>query len=80
MAKIIKYQFSAGEVNRGTEEEPNIEQVILDKEIECETETVFDANYSIAEKDRDAAKLYYSKKFYLTDGTLCIPEKEETEK
>ena len=39
-----------------------------------------DEDYSIAEKDRDAAKLYYSKKFYLPDGTLCIPQKEKTEK
>ena len=39
-----------------------------------------DEDYFIAEKDRDAAKLYYSKKFYLTDGTLYIPQKEKTEK
>ena len=39
-----------------------------------------DEDYSIAEKDRDAAKLYYSKKFHLTDGSLCIPQKEKTEK
>ncbi len=29
--KIIKYQFLSCEVNHGTEEEPNIEQIILDK-------------------------------------------------
>lgn len=31
MAKIIKYKFLSCEVNHGTEENPNIEQIILDK-------------------------------------------------
>lgn len=31
MAKIIKYKFLSGEVNHGTEENPEIEQIILDK-------------------------------------------------
>ena len=38
-----------------------------------------DENYSIDQANKNAAKLYYNKKFHLTDGTLCIPEKEETE-
>lgn len=29
--KIIKYKFLSCEVNHGTEEEPNIEQIFLDK-------------------------------------------------
>ena len=31
MAKVIKYKFLSCEVNHGTEEEPKIEQIILDK-------------------------------------------------
>lgn len=31
MAKVLKYRFLSCEVNHGTEEEPNIEQIILDK-------------------------------------------------
>ena len=30
MAKIIKYKFLSCEVNHGTEEAPNMEQIILD--------------------------------------------------
>ena len=30
MAKVIKYKFLSSEVNTGTEEEPNIEQIFLD--------------------------------------------------
>ena len=29
--KIIKYKFLSCEINHGTDEEPNIEQIILDK-------------------------------------------------
>lgn len=49
MAKIIKYKFLSCEVNRGTEEEPNIEHIFLDKSIECKTQASYDANYPIAE-------------------------------
>ena len=31
MAKIISYKFLSAEINHGTEEEPNIEQIVLDK-------------------------------------------------
>ena len=51
MAKIIKYKVLSCEVNHGTEEEPIIEQILIDAEIECETQAVFDANYPIAEKE-----------------------------
>lgn len=51
MAKIIKYNFLSCEINHGTEENPNIEQVFLDKEIHCDTQAVFDTNYPIAEKE-----------------------------
>lgn len=51
MAKIIKYKFLSCEINRGTEEEPNMEPVIIDKGIICETQADFDSNYPIAEKE-----------------------------
>lgn len=48
--KIIKYKFLSCEINHGTEEDPNIEQVFLDKEIQC-TDEHFDANYAIAQRE-----------------------------
>lgn len=51
MAKIIKYKFLSAEINHGTEENPNIEQILLDASIECDTQEQFDANYPIAEKE-----------------------------
>lgn len=51
MAKTIKYKFLSCEVNHGTEEEPNIEQVILDVEIPCHTQAQYEANLPIAEKE-----------------------------
>ena len=51
MAKIIKYQFLAGEINHGTEENPDIEQILQDAEIVCPIQEVFDINYPIAEKE-----------------------------
>lgn len=55
--KIIKYQFLSAEINHGTEEEPNIEQVLLDKVIECETQAQLDANYPIAGKEAYQGKV-----------------------
>lgn len=43
MAKIIKYRFLSCEVNHGTEEAPDIEQIILDV-----TMPLTDANVEIA--------------------------------
>lgn len=51
MAKIIKYKFLAGEVNHGTEEEPNVEQIILPAKIKCDTQAQFDANYPMVERE-----------------------------
>lgn len=34
MAKVIKYKFLSCEVNCGTEQEPNIEQIFLDKSMD----------------------------------------------
>ena len=51
MAKVIKYKFLSCEVNHGTEENPNVEQIILDKSIKCPTKAVYDANLPIAEAE-----------------------------
>lgn len=48
--KLIKYSFLSCEINHGTEEEPDFEQVFLDKEIRC-ADAGFDANYAIAQKE-----------------------------
>lgn len=46
MAKIIKYQFLSCEVNHGTEENPNIEQIILEKSL-----TWNESNEEIAKRE-----------------------------
>lgn len=51
MAKIIKYKFLSCEVNHGTEENPNIEQIILDVKLICQTQEEFDNSYPVAEKE-----------------------------
>ena len=51
MAKIISYKFLSCEVNHGTEEQPDIEQIIFDKSMACSTQEIFDINYPIAEKE-----------------------------
>ena len=51
MAKIIKYKFLSAEINHGTEESPDVEQILVDKTIECKTQVDYDANYPIAEKE-----------------------------
>lgn len=48
--KIIKYKFLSCEINHGTEEEPNIGQVFLNKKISCSNET-FSANYALAQRE-----------------------------
>lgn len=51
MAKSIKYKFLSCEVNHGTEENPNIEQILLDAKMICQTQEEFDNSYPIAEKE-----------------------------
>ena len=46
MAKRITYKVLFAEVNNGTNEEPNIEQIFIDRVAICPTETSFnDADY-----------------------------------
>ena len=49
--KIIKYKYLSAEINHGTEEEPNIKQIIIEKSMECPTQAVYDANLPIAEAE-----------------------------
>lgn len=42
MAKIVKYKFLSAEINHGTEENPDIEQIFLDKEVKFDTKEQFD--------------------------------------
>lgn len=51
MAKTIKYKFLSAEINQGTEENPKIRQIFLEKTINCQNEAAFKVNYAIAEKE-----------------------------
>ena len=51
MAKLIKYKFLSAEVNHGTEAEPNIEQIVLDAEIVCNTKAIYESNLPVAERE-----------------------------
>lgn len=50
MAKIISYKYLSCEVNHGTDEAPNIEQVIINNEATCKTQADFDIDYPIIEQ------------------------------
>lgn len=63
MAKVIKYKFLAAEINHGTEVNPVMEQIVLDKAIECPNQTAFDTNYPIAEKEAIAGTIEVSGEF-----------------
>jgi hypothetical protein len=49
--KIIRYVFLSCEINHGTEENPDIEQVFADAEIECANQAILEANMQIAENE-----------------------------
>lgn len=49
--KIIKYRFLSAEINKGTEQDPNIEFVFLDKSFNCETEDIFQQKILVAQKE-----------------------------
>lgn len=51
MAKVISYKYVAGQINHGTEDEPNIEQITNPKKFICKTQAQYDANYPVAEKE-----------------------------
>lgn len=76
MAKIIKYKFLSCAVNHGTEENPNIEQIILDKSIKCSTQVTFDATYPIAEREAIPGTIEVSGEFDYPTATRNILEGE----
>lgn len=61
--KIIKYKFLSAEINHGTEENPNVVQFFINKQLECSTQADFDANYPIAEKEADPGTIDVSGEF-----------------
>lgn len=48
--KLIKYKFLSCEINRGTEENPILEPVYLDKVTQC-ADANFEANLAIAQRE-----------------------------
>ena len=72
MARIISYKFLSCEINRGTEAEPSIEQVFLDKEVLCPTELSYNANLLIAQKEA------YNGEYTVKDDGQPEPEAQPT--
>ena len=68
MAKIIKYKFLSAEINRGTKEEPNIEQIFLDKSM-----TWSEANEEIAKREA------YNGEYTIEDDGQPEPEVKPTD-
>lgn len=48
--KILKYQFVCREINHGTDENPDIEQVIAENTVQC-PDDLLEANLAIYRKD-----------------------------
>lgn len=69
--KIIKYKFLSYQINKGTEEKPKYEDVILDKEIRC-AEAYLEANEEIAKKEA------YNGEYTIEDDGQPEPETVET--
>lgn len=57
MAKKISYQYLVSEINHGTEENPDIEQILSDKFFICSTEAAYEEMYHIAEKEAYNGKI-----------------------
>jgi len=49
--KVIQYKILSAEINHGTEENPDIERILLDKSLACRNQAQFDAGCRIAEKE-----------------------------
>ena len=65
--KRISYKFLAAEINHGTEEEPNIEQIFRDKSM-----TWSEANEEIAKKEA------YNGEYTIEDDGQPEPEPKQT--
>lgn len=64
---VIKYKFLSAEINHGTEEAPNIEQVFFEKSIPWS-----EANEEIAKKEA------HNGEYIIEDDGRPEPEKQET--
>lgn len=71
MAKIIKYAFLSCRINHGTEETPEFEDVLLDKQIQCNSDKL-EANLEIAKKEA------YNGEYTVEDDGQSDPEAPET--
>lgn len=49
--KTIKYQFLSCEINHGTKENPDVEQVFLEKTMFCKNQKQFDECYPTAKME-----------------------------
>lgn len=76
MAKIISYKFLSAEINRGTEENPIIEQVLQDAKIECKNQADYDAKHKIAEKEAIPGTIEITGEFN-SDESNITPTLEE---
>ena len=65
--KIIKYKFLSAEINHGTEEEPKIEQIFLEKSM-----PYTEANEEIAKKEA------WGGEYTIEDDGQTEPEAAET--
>ena len=65
--KMISYKFLAAEINRGTEEEPNIEQILRDKSM-----TWSESNEEIAKREA------YNGEYTIEDDGQPEPEPKQT--
>ena len=69
--KIIKYKFLSCQINHGTEEKPEYEDVILDKEIRC-AEAYLESNEEIAKREA------YNGEYTIEDDGQPEPEAKQT--
>ena len=65
--RLISYKFLAAEINHGTEEEPNIEQIFRDKSM-----TWSEVNEEIAKKEA------YNGEYTIEDDGQPEPEAKQT--
>lgn len=73
MGKVIKYKFLPNEINCGTADQPDIEQIFLEKEIYCATEEAVLANIPVVEKEA------YNGEFTIEDDGQPEPLVEPTQ-
>ena len=70
--KIIKYKILSHQINKGTEENPEYEDVLVDKEIRC-AEAYLESNEEIAKKEA------YNGEYTIEDDGQPEPEVQPTD-